>query len=236
MNMILHKELVRVPSSEEHDTASVLLASASADLCRRWREKLQDGSYEIHEVVKRTTLDGCLRKHKPALLLLDLTMLTRGQVMGISRLGQLSPPTKIIALTQFPSEVEGVAALRAGARGYCQQDIDNLLLRKAVESVLQGEVWASHRIVSSLFEEFQAAFYRLQRMPRKLTTTSLNSLTSREYEVTRLIKRGASNREIAQELQVAERTVKAHMTAIFRKLGVSDRVRLALYMSGQSIG
>jgi len=234
MDMSTNNELAVIPS-EEHQTTSVLLASPTVDLCQCWRGKLQDGPYEIYEVVKRTALDGCLRKYKPSLLLLDLAILTRSHVTGISRLGELSPYTKIIALTPFPSEDEGVAALRAGARGYCQQNIDDVLLRKAAESVLQREVWASHRIVSSLFEEFQAAFYRLQRIPRKLTATSLNSLTSREYEVTRLIKRGASNREIAQELQLAERTVKSHMTAIFRKLGVSDRVRLALFMTGQSI-
>jgi DNA-binding NarL/FixJ family response regulator len=234
MNMIVNNELAVIPS-EEHQVESVLLASAIVNLCQRWKEKLQDGPYEIYEVVKRTALDSCLRKHKPRLLLLDLTMLARSHVIGISRLGQVSPQTKIIALTPFQSEAEGVAALRAGARGYCQQDIDDVLLRKAAESVLQGEVWASHRIVSSLFEEFQAAWYRFQRIPRKLTVTSLNSLTSREYEIICLIKRGASNREIAQELQLAERTVKSHMTTIFRKLGVSDRVRLALFVTGQSV-
>jgi two-component system, NarL family, nitrate/nitrite response regulator NarL len=234
MNMIANNQLEVIPS-EEQPLASVLLASATTVVCQRWKDKLRDSPYAIYEVIKRTALDGCLRIHKPSLLLLDLTMLTRSHVVGISRLGQLSPQTKIIALSPFPSEAEGVAALRAGARGYCQQDIDDVLLRRATESVLQGEVWASHRIVSSLFEEFQAAFYRFQRLPRKLTTTSLNLLTSREYEITCLLKRGASNREIAQELQLAERTVKAHMTAIFRKLGVSDRVRLALFMTGQSI-
>lgn len=223
-----------MPAEAQH-AVSVLLASATAELCRRWKEKLQDSPYEIYEVVKRAALDGCLRKYQPSLLLLDLTMLTRSQVLGIARLGELSPQTKIIALTPFPSEGEGVAALRAGARGYCPQDIEDVLLRKAIESVFHGEVWASHRIVSSLFEELQAAWYRFQRIPRKLTTTSLNSLTSREYEITCLIKRGASNREIAQELQLAERTVKSHMTAIFRKLGVPDRVRLALFMAGQSV-
>ena len=150
-------------------------------------------------------------------------------------MGQLSPQTKIIALTPLPNESEGVAVLRSGARGYCQQDIDDILLRRAVEAVRHGEVWASRHIVSSLFEEFQAASYRLQKPSRRLTVSSLNSLTFREYEISCLMKRGVSNREIAQELKMAERTVKAHMTAIFRKLGVSDRVRLALFMTGQTI-
>lgn len=231
----LEKSELSVNFSVKQQRESVLLASRATTVCQRWREKLQDCSYELHEVVKRTALDGYLRNFKPSLLLLDLTLLTRSHVIGLSRLGQLSPHTKIFALTPFPNEVEGVAALRAGARGYCSLGIDDALLRKAAESILQGEVWASRRIVSSLFEEYQAAFYRLQGLSRKFTMTSLNSLTSREYEVTCLLKRGATNREIARELKVAERTVKAHMTAIFRKLGVSDRVRLALFMSGQAI-
>jgi DNA-binding NarL/FixJ family response regulator len=234
MNMLIDNELVRF-HSEIQQTASILLASPTAEFCHRWKQALRESPYEIYEALKRPVLEGYLRKEQPSLLFLDLEILTRSNVIGIARLGELSPHTKIIAVTPCLSEAEGVAALRVGARGYCHQDIDNVLLRKAAESVLQGEVWASHRIVSSLFEEFQSIFCRLQKISRKFTTISLNSLTSREYQVTCLLKQGATNREIAQELRVAERTVKAHMTAIFRKLGVSDRVRLALFMNGQSI-
>jgi DNA-binding NarL/FixJ family response regulator len=133
------------------------------------------------------------------------------------------------------SDAEGIAALSAGARGYCQQDLDSTLLHRVVEVVRQGQIWTSRHLVSSLLKEFQSLSYRLQAMVTELAPPSFGTLTSREYEVCSLISRGARNREIARELKVAERTVKAHMTSIFRKLGVSDRVRLALLMTGQSI-
>jgi DNA-binding NarL/FixJ family response regulator len=89
--------------------------------------------------------------------------------------------------------------------------------------------------MAALLNEFQVVSRRLQAMLVDQGPRSLETLTRREYQVGSLISCGASNREIAQKLQVAERTVKAHVTAIFRKLGVSDRVRLALLMTGKSV-
>ncbi|MBM4257771.1 MAG: response regulator transcription factor [Deltaproteobacteria bacterium] len=213
----------------------VLLASPRADLRQRWKAELCTESYSVDAVAERPALERYIPQLSPSLLLLDLGLSKREGVNEVFRVKQLSPQTKIIVFSPAASDAEGIAALRAGARGYCQDDLDGALLRRAIEVVRRGEVWTSRSLTTSLLNEFQFVSRRLQTMLVDSGPRSLETLTYREYQVGSLISCGASNREIAQKLQVAERTVKAHVTSIFRKLGISDRVRLALLMTGKSV-
>jgi DNA-binding NarL/FixJ family response regulator len=139
----------------------------------------------------------------------------------------------VIAATARPTESEGVAVLRAGARGYCDRDLDPALLRKAVDVVQRGEVWASRVLIARLVEQLAAAIMQ----PAHATAAAgsrLDVLTARERQIALLVGAGAANKEIGHRLGVTERTVKAHLTAIFRKLGVTDRLRLALALNGSA--
>jgi two-component system, NarL family, nitrate/nitrite response regulator NarL len=213
----------------------ILIASPKADLRQRWKAELRTGPYCVDAVAGRMTLERRLPQLTPTLLLLDLALLKREGIDELARVKQLSPHTKIIVLSPAASNTEGIAALRAGARGYCQHDLDGELLRRAIEVVRKGELWTSRGLMATLLNEFQFVSRRLQTMLVAHNPQSFATLTYREHQVSSLIGCGASNREIAQQLQVAERTVKAHVTAIFRKLGVSDRVRLALLMTGKLV-
>jgi two-component system NarL family response regulator len=147
----------------------------------------------------------------------------------LAALQRLSPATRFIVTSHHPAEREGLAAFRAGARGYCHRDLDPALLLKAVEVVQKGEIWAGRALVARLVEALGA---RPGRARRSDAGTRLGPLTRRERDIAGLVASGAANKEIASRLAVTERTVKAHLTAIFRKLGLTDRLRLALYVNG----
>ena len=97
----------------------------------------------------------------------------------------------------------------------------------------KGEIWAGRTLVARLIEELGA---RVRTHPRTDSSARVGGLTTREREIAGLVSGGASNKEIAARLGVTERTVKAHLTAIFRKIGVTDRLRLALYLNGAVSG
>jgi len=210
----------------------VLIASRTAQVRRRWRQGLQREKYTIFEVAEHAELKQALVTLKPAVLLLDFSLLGLKGVKGVSAIYQLSPQSKILVFTDTLDDAEGLATLEAGAKGYCRKSINSNLLRRAVEVIQKGEIWIGRKLVALLLEELTA----LTERPRTRTVTQANgsftSLTPRERDISHLIANGASNKEMALHLNITERTVKAHLTAIFRKVGVSDRLRLALLMAG----
>jgi DNA-binding NarL/FixJ family response regulator len=210
-------------------SALVLVASGIAGLRKRWRQALQD-LFALHEVSERKSLEHSLLNRRPVALLLDLHLAELGGIGGVAEIHRLRPATRIVLLTNRPDEREGIAALKAGARGYCDRDIDPLLLAKALDVVQQGEIWVGRKLVPHLLEELTALTERQQQdLPPDLDTR-LVRITAREREIAQLLSAGASNKEIARRLSVTERTVKAHLTAIFRKLGISGRLQLALFV------
>jgi DNA-binding NarL/FixJ family response regulator len=208
----------------------ILIASPTPALRARWRQGLHTAA-AIHEVGDRATLERSLTALRPAVLIIDLAMPDVTTSEDLHAVLQLNAVTKAIVMTEAPTEAEGVAVLRAGARGYCQRDLDATLLRKAVDVVQKGELWAGRTLTSQLLEELTARVEERERDMAARVTVRLQRLTRREREIALLVGGGASNKEIGNKLGVTERTVKAHLTAIFRKLGVTDRLRLALLVN-----
>lgn len=165
---------------------------------------------------------------KPDILLLDLALPRLGGIKGVLATRNLSPETKIVLLARSPNAKELISVLRAGAWGYCEKDIDPSLLKKAVVRVQKGEVWLKRNLVPHLIEELARLTRRRLKDSLPKLDSRLANLTPRERDVVSLVGNGASNKEIASRLTVTEHTVKAHLTAIFRKLGFSGRVQLAL--------
>ena len=128
-------------------------------------------------------------------------------------------------LVARPDDADAVAALKQGASGYCSRQSEPTLLRRALQRVRAGEIWVGRSVTGHLLEELAALSHR--RGPE--APQRLRRLTARERELVAIVAAGASNKEIAERLSIAERTVKAHLTSIFQKLGVSSRLHLAVY-------
>jgi DNA-binding NarL/FixJ family response regulator len=208
----------------------VLLAGPNAAERSRWRKVLQRG-YVVQEVADQSALREQLPGLRPAVLALDLNLCSSDRAADILSIQKLSPPTRIILLSDNPNDQEGVWALKVGAKGHCRKDMPPLMLKKAVEMVLAEQIWVGRNVVPHILEELTALSVLRQHKAAPATDSHLDRLTRREREVASLVGDGDSNKEIASKINITEATVKAHLTAVFRKLGVSDRLRLALYMA-----
>jgi two-component system, NarL family, nitrate/nitrite response regulator NarL len=217
--------------SERARAASVvLIASPIAGVRGLWAAGLQD-RFPLYEVAERAALERSMANLKPSVLLLDLALPGLGGVEGVPAIQRLSPLTSIMLLTSTPNDREGLAALKGGARGYTSSEMDPTLLKKAVGVVLKGEIWVARNVYAPLLEELTSLTERRHKEFPPNLDTRLDRLTPREREIAQLIGGGASNKEIAGRLNITEATVKAHLTAIFRKLGLSDRLGLALFVT-----
>jgi two-component system nitrate/nitrite response regulator NarL len=209
-------------------SSPVLIASPGAGLRGRLRESL-DGACATEEVAHWETLDRTISSVLPSVVLFDMDLLIASGITDLSIIRRISRKTRIIVMSDSPSDEEGLAGLRAGARGYCARALEPSLLRKAVEKVRQGEIWAERRLIPLLVERF--ARDSQDQPDRAQSDRRLALLTPREMEIAGMIGSGATNRDIAVRLGVGEGTVKAHLTAIFRKLGFTDRLQLGLYLA-----
>jgi DNA-binding NarL/FixJ family response regulator len=158
----------------------------------------------------------------PDVVLLDLVM---PGLDGLGALKQLrSGRARVIVLTSFGDDDKLFAALRGGAAGYLLKDVQPAELVRAIRSAHAGDSPLSPAIATRVVEEVAQG-----------AVSAHDDLTPRELDVLTLIARGRSNKVIARELGVAEKTVKTHVSHILAKLGVSDRTQAALYAVKQGL-
>jgi two-component system nitrate/nitrite response regulator NarL len=133
-----------------------------------------------------------------------------------------------IVMSDIPGDEEALAAFVASARGYCNSHASPKVLRQAADVVLQGGLWIGESVMRRLVSLVEAAPAGKQESPGHWAAP----LTDREKQVAEAIAAGASNKEIARQLAITERTVKAHVGSILDKLQVRDRLQLALLIKG----
>ena len=204
-----------------------VIASAESDTLDRWRAALGEGT-SLLEIRRTDALCECLFRLQPQVLLLDLRLPRAARAQHIAELHRASPGTRIIASTDSCDEDLELALFRAGVRGICALDISNDVLLRIVSVVQQGELWIRRVLVPKLLEGITD-----QSNGSTGCTGRFAVLTPRENEIARLIGQGVSNKRIARHLAIAEQTVKGHLTAIFRKIGVVDRTKLALLLANR---
>jgi DNA-binding NarL/FixJ family response regulator len=136
---------------------------------------------------------------------------------------------KVIALSAYPGEAQAFALLSKGVRGYCHVDAAPQQLLQVAEAVAGGALWMPPELVQRLASVGQRI--DSPAMPGPKAEDHFAVFTPREERVALMVGRGFNNREIAAALEISERTVKAHLTTIFEKLGLRDRVQLALYVN-----
>jgi len=209
----------------------LLLASAIPEMLSHW-EAAFDGTASTVAVRQFESLRQAAARLQPRILLLDLELPGLEGSRGVAALRRASPATRIIVFSAVAADELEIALFKLGVRGCARRDIDLQLVKRIVLAVEQGEMWIRRAITPRLLDEMSPR-YRRDAHPASTVTDDLALLTDREREIVRLIGSGESNKEIARELCITERTVKAHLTGIFRKLGVADRVRLALRVAAR---
>ena len=170
-------------------------------------------------------LEGVKRANqlKPDVVLLDLHMPVTSGLEVIPFLREEAPDANIIMLTVSEDADDLLAALRAGARGYLLKNIETDFLLNSIRSAANGESVMSSQMAGKLADAMRS-------IPISISTTvEVNKLTPREREIIVMLARGASNKEIARLLDLAESTVKIHVQGILRKLNLASRVQAAVY-------
>lgn len=135
----------------------------------------------------------------------------------------------VIAMTLNPSAEELRSALSVGAKGYIEALASVSILQQAGQTVTNGAMWLPSALVSGLVAIVSHALENKQTQ-----LADLSMLTEREREVTMEVIKGALNKQVANKLNITERTVKAHLASVFVKLGVRDRMQLMLKVRGKS--
>jgi DNA-binding NarL/FixJ family response regulator len=200
----------------------VLIADDHA-VVRRGLRTFLDLQHEIDVVGEAEDGEEAIaeaERTRPDVILLDLVMPRLDGVAAIHGIRERSPSTRVIVLTSFLDDDKLLPAVRAGAAGYLLKDVQPQELVEAIRTVHGGEGQLHPAAAARVMAELAEGGPRPD--PR-------NSLTPRELEVLGLIARGRSNKLIARELGVSEKTVKTHVSNLLGKLGLTDRTQAALY-------
>ena len=167
----------------------------------------------------------------PHVILLDNHLPGVTGVDAVKGLREAAPMARVLMLTVSEDAQDLATALRNGAQGYLLKTIDGDLLVESIRRAARGEPVVSPELMSKLVAALQAQDTPAPAAPVLAVGDTSVQLSPREEDVLREITRGASNKEIARRLDIAETTVKIHVQHILRKLGLSSRVQAAVYAS-----
>lgn len=178
----------------------------------------------------------CAQQLQPDLILLDNHLPGVLGVDAIPGLREVAPKVRVILLTVSEDGEDLAAALRAGASGYLLKTVEREALVSSLKRAMRGESVVSPEMTDKLIAAFRSAAAQPAAPEPEEPESEDEPLTPRELDTLREIARGASNKEIARTLGIAETTVKIHVQRILRKLGLSSRVQAAVYASGRGLG
>jgi DNA-binding NarL/FixJ family response regulator len=163
----------------------------------------------------------CARE-RPDVVLMDLEMPELDGIGATRRIKEAQPQTAVVILTSFSDRERILRALDAGAVGYVLKDAEPEELARAVRAAAQGEAPLDPKAASALLS--------VRTQP-----SAAEALSEREREVLAMVAEGLPNKLIARELSISEKTVKAHLTSIFRRIDVTDRTQAALWAQRNGI-
>lgn len=171
------------------------------------------------------SLPALIAEHKPDVLLFDHKLRKRSGIEALRDIAALNPEVYPILLTDAIDGSELIQALIWGACGLVQKKSETELLFKSIRAVMAGDYWIGHKLICTLIENIQS----LSNLVEQKTRQQSENLTRQQARIIEAIISGSSNKDIANDLSLSERTVKYHLTRIFAKFGVSSRMELARY-------
>lgn len=174
---------------------------------------------EVLALVEQTT---------PDVVILDLRMPNLDGLSTLERLRQRDPRPKVIVLTASEDKNEFVQAMKLGCSGIVLKQTAPELIVKSIRKVNAGEIWLDSHTTAAVMRQFASPVEIMGAHPAA-RARERSPLSQREREIVSLVAQGYKNREMAEKMYISEQTVKNHLHNIFDKLGVSDRLELALY-------
>ncbi|HBV21929.1 MAG TPA: response regulator transcription factor [Nitrosomonas sp.] len=206
----------------------ILLASSNTELLVRWEESVF-GLSSTCIINNPKNFKDRLIKANPDILLLDYEFLGHNLQKDILDITILIPKIKIIIFSPAIADNEEWTLFKCGVKGCCHYDMNSEQINYTINAIRKGELWIRRSLTSYMLQELVEVSLEKDRIENAIHDL-LTNLTKREYEIAKLVGRGESNKRIANRLDITERTVKAHLTEIFRKLQITDRIKLALMM------
>jgi DNA-binding NarL/FixJ family response regulator len=203
------------------------IVSGNKDVISRWGSFSGDNSIEVIDadqlLLQKIDVKGCGLVHVNSIKsdIIDSVCSQHTNVQWI-------------ALTDNPNDVEGLGFLQQGFRGYINTYVTASLFSELLEVVRRRDIWAGPSITQMLLKQFLASSDRVDVAPLTLDCEEY-SFTAREEEVLDFLVTGASNKEIAREMGITERTVKAHVTSLLSKTDTKDRLLLILKLAQQTV-
>ena len=223
-----------MPPNNTHTKASILIACGNTPLAEQFTEVLA-GEFVLEVLSIASSACTSIAASHPHLVLLDPELFNKSLPETITKILEKAPHTRIIVLEGTTgTPVDQMSLFKTGAHGFCAIDIQPDLLVKAAHAVCNGEIWVPRQLIAQLIGELARENNKGITNPDSTGAKSLKRLTPRELQVAQMVHLGGNNKMIARELDISERTVKAHLSAIFRKLKIENRLHLALYFSNIS--
>lgn len=215
-------------NGEAHGTIRIVIADDHPIFRDGLRKllSLEDDFEVVAEAKDGKEVLEILEEHDPDILLLDLKMPGLDGLTALQRLQTAKVRTKVIVLTASEDKNQFVQAMKFGTSGIVLKQTATDLLIKSIRKVHAGEIWLDSHTTAAVMRQFSSPVE-----PPSLGNRDRerSPLSQREREIVTLVAQGFKNKEMAEKMFISEQTVKNHLHNIFDKLGVSDRLELALY-------
>ena len=213
---------------------SILRASRDVELVSRARRAVS-AEHDLEVVESMAGALSRIKASSPSVILLDGDLLDPPLYRQAGEMVAAATTARVIVMTRAFNEDEEIALLKAGVRGCCRRGIDPESLQQVLNVTYGGGVWVTRSLLPRLVTELRRYAEAQKPAPaeKNMAADRLSGLTPREKEIVRLIVGGASNKQVASALDISERTVKGHLSNVFQKLGVTDRLKLVLYVTGR---
>jgi len=190
---------------------------------------LEDDIDVVGEAVDGRDLLDKASEMKPDVILLDLRMPNLDGLGALQTLQHTGSKARVIILTASEDKNEFVQAMKLGCSGIVLKQTSADLIVKSIRKVYNGEIWLDSHTTAAVMRQFAAPLDGGAAGPAGGRVRERSPLSNREREIVSLVAQGYKNKEMAEKMFISEQTVKNHLHNIFDKLGVSDRLELALY-------
>lgn len=205
-----------------------LVVTRNPEFLRLWTDVL--ASPAVRPVAGLADACAVLGARPWRLVVVEFAALPEPAAASIEELHRHAGAARVLLGATDLEPLQELAAMAAGAAACCAAALPRAELRRIVDAVLQGGVWVSPAAIPLLVTRLRG-LAGAAPAPDAAGEARLGALTERQREVARMVGQGANNKQIARALNITDRTVKAHLTCIFEKLGVPDRLQLALYVT-----